>query len=88
MTKGKWWGGASPLNGQGDEHAILWTFDPETGDRVVVDLGAGVAQVIDNSASLVGLTRVVGYVDVESGKGKKKTTTRKWLLWEVEPIIH
>ena len=80
-------GGASSLNGQGDGHAILWTFDPTTGARIVVDLGIGGANGIDNSASL-GLTRVVGFTTLEVGKGRKKTRNNHAILWEVVPIIN
>ncbi len=81
----------SPLNGQGgDGHAILWTFDPQTDERIAVDLGAGAigAHGIDNSASLAGLTRVVGATTIELGKGRKKSKSSLAILWEVEPIVH
>jgi probable HAF family extracellular repeat protein len=77
-------GGSRPQSGQ-DDHATLWTFAPNTGDRVVVDLGMGGAGGIDNSAWLVGLTRVVGTTTIEVGKGRKKTRNPRAILWEVEP---
>jgi probable HAF family extracellular repeat protein len=79
--------GQSAPASQGQEpHATLWTFDPNTGGRAIVDLGVGSATAIDNSASLVGLTRVVGSATVEVGKGRKKTRNNHAVMWEVEPI--
>ncbi len=77
-------GDASPLNLQGDNHAILWTFDPQTDERIAVDLGSFGAQAIDNSSQ--GLTRVVGLTRVTVGKGRKKTTNNHAILWEIVPI--
>jgi probable HAF family extracellular repeat protein len=78
-------GGSRPQESGHDDHATLWTFAPNTGDRVVVDLGVGGASGIDNSASLVGLTRVVGTTTIEVGKGRKKTKNNRAILWEIEP---
>jgi probable HAF family extracellular repeat protein len=77
-------GSSRPQNGQ-DDHATLWTFAPNTGDRVGMDLGVGGAYGIDDSASLVGLTRVVGATTIEEGKGRKKTRNPHAILWEIEP---
>jgi probable HAF family extracellular repeat protein len=83
-------GGSRPQASGPDDHATLWTFAPNTTDRIriVVDLGIGGANGIDNSASLKGLTRVVGYTKIELGKGRKKSKNNHAILWEVEPIIH
>lgn len=78
-------GSSRPTNNSQDGHATLWTFDP-TGERIAVDLGQGWARAIDNSASLVGLTRVVGSTRVLEGKGRKKTSNNHAILWEVEPV--
>jgi hypothetical protein len=62
-------------------------FDPRTGgERIAVDLGQGRARAIDNSASLVGLTRVVGSTSVLVGKGRKQTSNNHAILWEVVPV--
>ena len=79
-------GSSSPSNNLQESHATLWTFDPTTGARIVVDLGIGYATGIDNSAS--GLTRVVGVTKLEVGKGRKKTRNNHAVLWEVVPIIN
>lgn len=78
-------GDASP-DGQGDGHAILWTFDTQTDETIAVDLGVGSAEAIDDSASLAGLRRVVGSTTITSGKGRNKTSNPRAVLWEVEPI--
>jgi probable HAF family extracellular repeat protein len=79
--------GSSRPTSNSEDHVTLWTFDPETGARIAVDLGQGWARAIDNSASLVGLTRVVGSTTIESGKGRKKTMNTIAIMWGVEPIL-
>jgi len=76
-------GKTSPTKGNEDIHAILWTFDPKTGDRIAVDLGVGLAKAIGNSAP--GLTRVVGSTTITSGKGRNKTKDTRAFVWEVRP---
>jgi probable HAF family extracellular repeat protein len=80
-------GTSHPSNNLQDGHATLWTFAPNTADRTIVDLGIGAATAIDNSARLVGLTRVVGLTKTTVGKGRRKTRNNHAILWEVEPII-
>ena len=80
-------GQSSPNTSGKERHATLWTFAPNTTDRIVVDLGIGGANGIDNSAPL-GLTRVVGFTTLEVGKGRKKTRNNHAILWEVVPIIN
>lgn len=80
-------GSSEPQASGQDGHATLWTFDPNTGARTIVDLGVGWAGGIDNSASLVGLTRVVGSTTITVGKGRKKTTNNSAILWQVEPPL-
>ena len=76
-------GPASPTTGKEGSHAILWTFDPLTYERIAVDLGVGSAQAIGNSAS--GLTRVVGFTTITSGKGRNKNEGTRAIVWEVGP---
>ncbi len=80
-------GSSRPTNNSQDDHVTLWTFAPRTGgERIAVDLGQGRARAIDNSASLVGLTRVVGSTSVLVGKGRKQTSNNHAILWEVVPV--